>query len=126
MSGSFAAPARAVRDGFLAAYYNRDNRRYTPEIRIYDSSDEVTTGLKAYHQAIDDGADIIIGPLDKPLLEAVATLPEFPVKTLALNYLSEETLVADNFFQYGLHSRADSDQMPWVHQGPVCHCCSGL
>jgi len=111
LSGSFATPARAIRDGFLAAYYSRSNRRYSPEIRIYDTSDEVMIGLEVYQQAIDNGADMIIGPLHKPLLEAVAALDEIPVKTLALNYLSEETLVAENFFQYGLLPEDEARQV---------------
>lgn len=111
LSGSFAAPAKAVRDGFLAAYYSRRNRRYSPEIQIYDTSDNVLIGLEVYQQAIDGGADMIIGPLHKPLLEAVTALNDIPVKTLALNYLSEETLVADNFFQYGLLPEDEARQV---------------
>jgi len=111
LSGSFASPAKAIRDGFLAAYYSRNNRRYSPEIRIYDTSDNVLIGLEVYQQAIDNGADMIIGPLHKPLLEAVAAQGEFPVKTLALNYLSEETLIADNFFQYGLLPEDEARQV---------------
>lgn len=111
LSGSFATPAKAIRDGFLAAYYSRNNRRYSPEIRIYDTSDEVMIGLEVYQQAIDNGADMIIGPLLKPLLEAVAALDEHPVKTLALNYLNQETLVADNFFQYGLLPEDEARQV---------------
>ncbi len=111
LSGNFAAPAKAIRDGFLAAYYSRSNRRYSPEIKIYDTSDEVMIGLEVYQQAVDNGADMIIGPLHKPLLEAVAALDEIPVKTLALNYLGEETLVAENFFQYGLLPEDEARQV---------------
>lgn len=111
LSGNFAAPAKAIRDGFLAAYYSRSNRRYSPEIQIYDTSDDVLLGLEVYQQAIDDGADMIVGPLRKPLLEAVAERGEIPVKTLALNYLGEETFVADNFFQYGLLPEDEARQV---------------
>jgi len=111
LSGNFAAPAKAIRDGFLAAYYSRSNRRYSPKIQIYDTSDDVLIGLEVYQRAVDDGADMIIGPLHKPLLEAVAALDEIPVKTLALNYLSEESLVADNFFQYGLLPEDEARQV---------------
>ncbi len=111
LSGNFAAPAKAIRDGFLAAYYSRSNHRYSPEIQIYDTSDDVLVGMEIYQQAVDDGADMIVGPLRKPLLEAVAALDEIPVKTLALNYLGEETLVADNFFQYGLLPEDEARQV---------------
>jgi len=111
LSGNFATPAKAVRDGFLASYYSRDNERYTPEIHIYDTTDDISIGLKVYQQAIDNGADIIIGPLHKPLVEAIATLAVIPVKTLALNYVSHSEWIADNFFQYGLLPEDEARQV---------------
>jgi outer membrane PBP1 activator LpoA protein len=136
LSGNFSAPARAVRDGFLAAYYNRDSARYSPEIRIYDTTDEVATGLEVYQRAVKEGADFIVGPLNKPLVEALAQqahpvpseepspLPPLPaeetqqaepkpmaVPTLALNYWNDETMVAENFYQFGLLPEDEARQV---------------
>lgn len=138
LSGNFAAPAKAVRDGFLAAYYSRGGSRYAPEIRVYDTTDEVATGLEVYQRAVEEGADFIVGPLHKPLVEALARLshpvpdetadppalipppstlqahpePEpMAVPTLALNYRSDESLVAENFYQFGLLPEDEARQV---------------
>ncbi len=139
LSGNFAAPAKAVRDGFLAAYYHRNTPRHAPEIRIYDTSDDVATGLKVYQRAIEEEADFIVGPLHKPLVEALArqahpvpdeldgappaltppghdrqaeSRPErLSVPTLALNYRSDESLVAENFYQFGLLPEDEARQV---------------
>ena len=111
LSGNFAAPAKAVRDGFLAAYYNRDNARYSPEIRIYDTTDDVAIGLEVYQKAISDGANFIVGPLHKPLVEALALLEQITVPTLALNYWSDPGMKANNFYQFGLLPEDEARQV---------------
>lgn len=111
LSGNFAAPAKAVRDGFLAAYYNRDSARYSPEIRIYDTTDDVAVGLETYQEAISDGANFIVGPLHKPLVEALASLEQITVPTLALNYWSDPGMKANNFYQFGLLPEDEARQV---------------
>jgi outer membrane PBP1 activator LpoA protein len=111
LTGNFARPANAVRDGFLAAYYARPNQRYTPSIKVYDTSDDLQQGLNAYNQAITEGADFIIGPLHKPLLEELAKKDFFPVPTLALNYLSNEEPSNDKLYQYGLLPEDEARQV---------------
>ncbi len=111
LSGNFATPAKAVRDGFLAAYYNRDGISYSPEIRIYDTTDDVIIGLEVYQKAISEGANFIVGPLHKPLVEALASLEQIPVPTLALNYWSNPGMVANNFYQFGLLPEDEARQV---------------
>lgn len=138
LSGNFAAAAEAVRDGFLGAYYSRGESSYAPEIRIYDTTDEVSTGLEVYQRALAEGADFMVGPLHKPLVQALAQLaqpvseePSAPpallplapleqeapepasleVPILALNYWSEESLVAENFYQFGLLPEDEARQV---------------
>jgi len=111
LSGNFAAPAKAVRDGFLGAYYARNNPRYNPQIRIYDTGGDLVTGLNAYHQAIAEGANLVVGPLNKALLEHLAQVTEFAVPTLALNYLSHTGLVSENLYQYGLLPEDEARQV---------------
>ena len=111
LSGNFSAPANAVRDGFLAAYYAREDDSYTPNIRIYDTTDNVDTGLFIYQRAIAEGADFIVGPLHKPLVEALANEEKIPVTTLALNYLSAEDIYVENLYQYGLLPEDEARQV---------------
>ncbi len=111
LTGKFAAPAKAVRDGFLAAYFNRKDSRYNPEIRIYDTEGDLIAGLNIYHRAIAEGAEFIVGPLHKPLLEHLSEVTEFSVTTLALNYLNHQTLNSENLYQYGLLPEDEARQV---------------
>lgn len=111
LSGQFAKPAKAVRDGFMAAYYDRSDARFNPEIRIYDTGGDLITGLNAYHQAISEGAELVVGPLHKPLLEHLVEVTEFPVPTLALNYLGDASTSMDNLYQYGLSPEDEARQV---------------
>lgn len=111
LSGSFSNQAAAVRDGFLGAYYAQRSSDYSPTVRVYDTTDNVETGMKVYRQALDEGADLIVGPLHKPLLERIISNGKIPVPTLALNYLSDENIAVDNLYQYGLLPEDEARQV---------------
>lgn len=85
LSGRFAPAAQAIQDGLLAAYY-QDPLRTGITLHIYDSGDEPWQAEQAYQQAISEGAEFVIGPLDKEAVERLARQPQLPVPTLALNY----------------------------------------
>lgn len=98
LSGSFAASAQAVRDGFVSAAFDDPAH---PRVRVYDIG-RTPEGLRtAYQRALSEGAGMIAGPLTK---EDVAALAGFvpPVPVLALNYVDAGTTLPYNFFQYGL------------------------
>ena len=92
-SGDLAAFAETIRDGFLAAYLRTLQRlqegpdfglrqAFRQAIRFYDTG-AMSVGA-AYRQATADGADVIVGPLDKAAVGELAALsPAVPV--LALN-----------------------------------------
>ena len=79
LSGSQSPAAAAVRDGYLAGYYNETRRR--PLLRFYDTA----TGTKAaLARAANDGNDFVVGPLGRDEVDAVfAGEPALPL--LALN-----------------------------------------
>lgn len=86
LSGPLGNAGRAIRDGFMAAYYTAlDAGAPTPDIRVYD------TGTKKpfeeiYQTAVDNGAQVIVGPLDKRKVANLLATEKLPVPTLALNY----------------------------------------
>jgi outer membrane PBP1 activator LpoA protein len=74
--------SNAIQEGFMAAWYEQENDR--PIVKIYDANAQNI--LEAYQLAVNDGAEFIVGPLEK---DAVATLIEnnaITVKTMALNH----------------------------------------
>jgi outer membrane PBP1 activator LpoA protein len=82
--GALRAVARAVRDGFLAAYFNDQNPQ-RPEVRSYDSGDTPQQAVEAYRQAVADGAERIVGPLRRDAVSAVFAQGGLPVPVLTLN-----------------------------------------
>lgn len=101
LQGRLAKAGEAVRDGFFAAYYralHEQNR--APRIRQYDTSEDA---IKAYEQAVADGADLIIGPLDKDKVAELSLLPSLPVPILTLNYTdSLPPQELPGLYQFGL------------------------
>src|SRR5690606_16124296 len=83
MQGKLAEAGEAVRDGFFAAYFQAlENGRQTPEVRQYDSS---TDAISAYQQAIAEGADLVIGPIDKEKVTELSLMPSLEVHVLSIN-----------------------------------------
>ena len=84
LSGDLAPLAGAVRDGFLAAYLHAAQNDAALSVRIYDTG-TVSVSV-AYQRAQAEGADVVVGPLDKAAVAELAERsPELPV--VALNSL---------------------------------------
>lgn len=112
LQGSLAQAGKAIRSGFLAALYEVHGRSgETPNVRFYDTA-EVEDITPLYQQAINDGAQLVMGPVQKSKVKQLLSLPELPVPTIALNYL-EETMVTrpKNFFQFGLSTTDEARQI---------------
>lgn len=85
VSGKLALAGKTIRDGFLAAYFNQGSE-YRPEIIFYDTASEPINTV--YDQAINDGVELIIGPLQKDKVTELHQRQQRLVTTLALNYVS--------------------------------------
>lgn len=94
-STAYSEAAIAIRDGFLAAWFQaRGDQR--PAIRIYDAT-ELNVD-RVYAEAIADGASMIVGPLDKSSVTALIEKADISVPTLVLNHYDggHERLTAIN------------------------------
>lgn len=105
LSGKYARAGKTIRDGFLSAYYNiLENEGITAPLHIYDTNGTDISGL--YQQAVAGGAEIVIGPLRKENLAALAALPELNTPLIGLNYLSDSDQatapIHDKLLQFGL------------------------
>ena len=99
LSGRAESAGAAVRDGFLAAYYD-DGSAARPRLRIYDVA--ARDAPSSYLQALADGSDFVVGPLTREEVASLATLADGRATTLALNFLPEGVAVPDRFYQYAL------------------------
>ena len=98
VSGSLAAAGRAVRDGFVAAWFAMPGSR--PPLHVYDTGSESTQAPIAYQNALRDGAGFIIGPLTKEGVAAISSsVASGSVPWLTLNYLDGP---AGSAMQFGL------------------------
>lgn len=103
LSGKLAVTGKAVRDGLFAAYYQaKELGAQVPEIRVYDTA-ATSDFWGLYKQAILDGNELIIGPLEKHAVERLQQESRLPVPTLALNYGNRDATENPNLlYQYGL------------------------
>jgi hypothetical protein len=114
LSGPAAKQGQAIQNGFFTAFYQANTQGYQPTIRVYDTNSRTITAI--YQQAIDEGAEVVVGPLLKTELEQLSANTRFPVKTLALNTLtnpSNNTKAITNLYQFGLDP---SDEVAQVAQ----------
>ncbi|MEM1112057.1 MAG: penicillin-binding protein activator [Pseudomonadota bacterium] len=87
LSGRLGVAGRAVRDGYLAAYYQgRGSEAVDGGLTVLDRT-RYSDSREAYQAALALGADLIIGPLSKTAVADLAMLPQRPVTVLALNRL---------------------------------------
>lgn len=95
-SGPLAPYGEAIRDGFMAAHFSQADSQI--EFRLYDSGAGDPAAL--LHQAIEEGAEFVIGPLDKQRAAAIAEVDRRGVPVLALNHV--DVRGGDHFYQLGL------------------------
>lgn len=108
LHGNFAHSGKAIRDGFLAAYYySVQHEGPDSSVEIMDTSQGDIKTL--YNYAVTNGANFIVGPLTKQNVQAIASQNPLPVTTLALNTISNYTV--SNLFQFGLSSQDETLQV---------------
>lgn len=94
-SGPIAGVAQAVKQGIIAAHLTSGNNR---QLKFYDVRNNAAA---AYQQAVEAGASIVIGPLDKPSVEQLARVDSLPIPVMALNRITQPHQHR-NLFQFGL------------------------
>ncbi|MGM0632670.1 MAG: penicillin-binding protein activator, partial [Pseudomonadota bacterium] len=105
------AAGDAVIQGFMSAYYHAlSQEQDVPTVRIYDTSSPRTTEA-LYRQAVEDGAELVIGPLDKEAVRDFQSRRAMPVPTLALNYTDNGRINPEGLYQFGLAPEDDIRQL---------------
>jgi outer membrane PBP1 activator LpoA protein len=99
-SGRLEKVAEAIQNGFLYAYYQDPGQLADLEI-INASSDPAEFNLQ-YEQAIQNGADFVVGPIDKDLIDMLQQRESLETPTLTLNYGNEQDEGRLNLYQFGL------------------------
>jgi outer membrane PBP1 activator LpoA protein len=121
LNNRFAKAASAIRDGFLAAYYAQPANTegpsvVVPSIRIYDEGESSENIDFAYAQAVNDGAEFVVGPLNKEAVNQLAHKDELIVPVLALNFSEQKSSgqpeqLPSNLFQISLSPEQEARQV---------------
>jgi outer membrane PBP1 activator LpoA protein len=108
MQGPLKDAGHALRDGMLKAYFDgRSRGAQSSPLVFYDT--EVYLDMAAlYRRAVDNGAELIIGPLKKDRVDALLKASNGLVPILALNYAATELEAGDNFYQFGLSNEDEA------------------
>lgn len=84
LEGDLATAAAAVRDGFLAGYFQESRTR--PKLSIFSSGSTPESARQAWQRAVDAGAQAIVGPLGRDAVMAIFEADrEGRIPLLALN-----------------------------------------
>jgi outer membrane PBP1 activator LpoA protein len=90
--GQYRQASEAIRNGFLAAWFAEGNNK--PVVTVYDAN--VININNAYQQAVEDGAEFIVGPLEKDAIAALVEHNQVSITTLALNEYDNDTNISTN------------------------------
>lgn len=122
LSGELASSGDAIRNGFLTTYYAAEQR---PRIKLYDTASpaeqtEQQDVVSVYQRALEDGADVVVGPLTKSNVQALSQSKVIAVPTIALNTLNDDTTsslfpwsntLPAKLYQFGLSPQDEATQV---------------
>ncbi|MGB5328585.1 MAG: penicillin-binding protein activator [Gammaproteobacteria bacterium] len=108
-SGRLEKVADAIQNGFLYAYYQDPDQ--VAELEIINASSDPAEFNLQYEQAIQNGADFIVGPIDKDLIDLLQQREELEVPTLTLNYGNDDAEAGLNLYQFGLRPEDEAEQI---------------
>jgi outer membrane PBP1 activator LpoA protein len=104
----YAEAGNAVRDGFISAWYQAGSTAGRPAVAIYQANPaSVST---TYDAAVAAGAEMVIGPLEKPAAEVLAQRTDLTAPVLALNQISG-TAASPAMIQFGLPPEDEARQV---------------
>ena len=109
LSGKLSPYANAIRNGYTTAAEEQKMRGgYSPEITVID-----TTGknvIDTYHAAVAQGANLIVGPLNKGDVAVLNDDHALTTPVLALNATDNNVHVNDKVFQFALSPTDEAEQ----------------
>ena len=115
LQGPYQAVTEAIKSGFLSAYFTDSKQDHKPRIRFYDTSAKDLDFMALYKKVVQEGANYIVGPLNKSIINQLTQLKEsgeqFEVPILTLNYAEDALNTADNLYQFGLLPEDEARQV---------------
>ncbi len=112
LTGKRAQAGQAVRDGFMTLHYQHlsDSDAANLQIDLVDSS-ATPDILAAYNSAVAQGAQLVIGPLEREQVQVLANQPMLAVPTLALNNPTNKIIAPAALYQFSLNPEEEAAQV---------------
>jgi outer membrane PBP1 activator LpoA protein len=104
-SPDFARPAEAFKLGFMAAHMHSDEKLTVGMFATDASSESILAG---YEQAVKLGARLVVGPMTRSGVSALAASKRVSVPTLGLNLPEDKTALPPQFYTFGLALEAEA------------------
>jgi uncharacterized protein (TIGR00252 family) len=108
-SKAFGQYALAVKDGFLAAV--RAQGGTSLPVNIYAVGDDPRQTVETYINALGAGARVVVGPLTRNGVTALAESATVMVPTLALNVPDGQIPAVPEFYVLSLHAESEARQV---------------
>lgn len=108
LSGQYAGAGLAIQDGIMAAYYSHPERNNI-SLRLYDVAAQPGQVAALYQGAVRDGAELVIGPLQKETVQTMAQVENLPVPVIALNAVDDH--LSPNLYQFSLSPEQEAEQV---------------
>lgn len=111
-TGRYSAVANAIRDGMLAAYYE-DHRPDSGirQIFFYDSGESALNIVSIYQQALNDGAQAVVGPLAKEAITTLIRSGQIRTPVIALNQIENSLSPPPQLYQFTLAPEEEARQV---------------
>ncbi len=116
LTGDYAKEGLAILAGIEAAAELSTTPDYQPELRSYDSESRSLTALNKYREAVNEGADFVIGAYTPGALQLFARQSKLTVPLLALSQIKSHRSLPKNLFQFALN---ETDQAQQVAQRAI-------
>ncbi|MFW2439206.1 MAG: penicillin-binding protein activator [Arenicellales bacterium] len=109
LTSAYEPAASAIRDGF-EAINNEQAAGSRYQLRFYDYGRDADAAVLYYNQAVNDGADIIIGPLGRKSIDSLLAATEIKLPTLLLSPPSKQNTTQQKLFQFSLSQELEAQQ----------------
>jgi outer membrane PBP1 activator LpoA protein len=110
LTSDYAQAAAAVRDGFLAMSAANPNPD-KPRVSVIDTSMDPGRILAAYNAAVQDSAQLIVGPLGLEAVDIIVRNASLDVPTLLLSHATDDIDASKTVFQFGLPPEQEATQV---------------
>ena len=109
LASEYGRAAQAVHDGIMAVHTANDDP-HKPDISVYDIGAEAELAPVYYRLAMQEGSDLIVGPLGKQAVNALISAGSLSVPTVLLGSAQNIEALPPNTFQFDLSPEQDAEQ----------------